>query len=45
MVQSEPTLKQEMSQDAEEALTQQTAQTPGLGLGLPLDRVKKTEVM
>lgn len=41
---SELPVKQEM-RNSEEALTQQATQTSGLGPGLPLDVVKRTEVV
>lgn len=44
MVQSELPVKQEMG-NTEEALTQQATQTSGLGPRLPLDMVKRTEVV
>lgn len=44
MVQSELPVKQEMS-NTEAALTQQATQTSGLGPGLPLDMVNRTEVV
>lgn len=44
MVQSELPVKQEVS-NTEAALTQQATQTSGLGPGLPLDMVNRTEVV